>query len=380
MGFVEFTSAANLPAADLNGKSDPYVIAKVAHVLNAQKVKTKVISNNLNPVWNEQKTFLLGSGPPDSISILVYDRDVGSDDDKIATGDVPFRDIDFSGTTEWQERELPLKHAGGKAKGSGPPTLKVKIKITCDNAGGVAPAKGLLQAPAPVQAPPEPVAEPPSEPVAEPPQEATQVVVQERSITIEEGEFSFSWGNFTSSYSTSLSGYTNYPNGSLSALRDEEDGQHRHPPVEPDRSTPVKPSGPLVLTGTVIGARGIPKADSDGTDSYVIVNLGNKGGKEKKKVTSEIKHDTSDPDWNVPFDLGEVRKGQFVEFTVFQHHQIFAEQPLGYAKYEVKDIEPDKSDPIEIQLEKPEKFKKPKWEFTSHGTFSVVFNLSVKPT
>jgi Ca2+-dependent lipid-binding protein len=362
---VKFVSAANLPAADLNGKSDPYVVSKVVPGLNAQKVKTKTISYSLNPVWNEDKTFLLNSGPEDSLTILVYDKDVGTDDDKIGTGSIPFSDFDFAILNEPQEKTYPLKVASGKLKSDESPTLTVAVTLSCNNAGGVPLARGLLA----TGSVPPPV-----------PAENQEVeAVMERSIEIE-GDFSFSWGNFTSSYSTSLDGYTNYANGSISELRDGEDDRHHHPTVEEEVKVKAdeEKTGSLVLSGTVVGARGLPKADEDGTDSYVIVNLGNKGGKEKTKVTSELVHDTSDPDWNFPFDLGVVRKGQAVEFTVFQHHKVFAEQPLGYARVDLKNIEHDSQATVEIQLEKPKKFKKPKWEFTTHGTLLVVFNLTVK--
>ncbi|XP_050935872.1 protein C2-DOMAIN ABA-RELATED 11 isoform X1 [Cucumis melo] len=39
--------------------SDPYVVVK----LGKQKAKTKVIKNNLNPVWNEELTFKIDAEP-----------------------------------------------------------------------------------------------------------------------------------------------------------------------------------------------------------------------------------------------------------------------------------------------------------------------------
>jgi hypothetical protein len=357
---VEFSSAANLPAADAGGKSDPYVVAKVLPAWNSQKTKTKTQDKTLDPVWNEQKTFLLGSGPDDKLQVLIYDHDSVGDDDKIASTDIPFGDFDFNVLEEWQPKTYLLKPSSGKKKAEGPPTLTVRVKLTCNNEGGVPLAKGLIAGaftplPAPTQ-----------------PQEGTVI------------DCKFQWESFTSSYSTSLSGYTNYEKGTISDLHPGEDEQHNHPPIvkkekPPDEEQPPKPPGPLVLSGVVVGARGLPKADSDGTDSYVVVNVGNKSGKEKRRTQSEIVHDTSDPDWNYPFDAGEVRKGQAIEFTVFQNHKIFAEQPIAYAKYEVKNIELDNPNIVEIALGKPEKFTKLKWKFLGWGTLLVVFNLTVKP-
>jgi hypothetical protein len=297
----------------------------------------------------------------------MFDKGQGPGSDKIAKGELQLHEFDFSGTTDWQERTVPLNAADARVKSSDPPSLLVRVKIACNNAGGVTLAKGLLAAP------PEP-----SEPPATAP-----LVVKERSVAMIVGECDFSWGSFSSSYSTSISGYTNYANGTISDIHSGEEGLHYHygmgPKAEKKRKAPeARCIGPLVLSGTVLGARGLPKADSDGTDSYVVVNLENKGGKEKKKVQSVIVHDTSDLDWNFNFDLGQVRKGQVVEFPVFQHHRIFAEQPLGYGKIEIKNIELDSAEPIEITLEKPKKFKKPKWKFDGYGKLRVRFHLAVQ--
>lgn len=47
---VTIVKANNLKNMEMIGKSDPYV---VLHVRPLFKVKTKVVDNNLNPVWNQ---------------------------------------------------------------------------------------------------------------------------------------------------------------------------------------------------------------------------------------------------------------------------------------------------------------------------------------
>ena len=47
---VTVVKASSLKNKEMIGKSDPYV---VLHIRPIFKVKTKVIDNNLNPVWNE---------------------------------------------------------------------------------------------------------------------------------------------------------------------------------------------------------------------------------------------------------------------------------------------------------------------------------------
>ena len=51
---IEVISATGIPAADLNGKSDPYVVVK----FGPRTLKTRSISKTLNPVWNQSLHFL----------------------------------------------------------------------------------------------------------------------------------------------------------------------------------------------------------------------------------------------------------------------------------------------------------------------------------
>jgi plastocyanin len=129
----------------------------------------------------------------------------------------------------------------------------------------------------------------------------------------------------------------------------------------------------LALKGTVIGARGLPKLDSDGTDSLVRVKIAQKRDKKGKQTrTSGIIHDTSDPDWNFEFDLGKVKRGDSVEFTILQSHKILGDEAIGVAKKKIGDIEFNNPDPIELTLEaapKGHKFKKP---VESYGSVLVV--------
>jgi Ca2+-dependent lipid-binding protein len=51
---VQVIKATNLKNLEMYGKSDPYVRLYVRVLF---KEKTRVIDNNLNPVWNEQFEF-----------------------------------------------------------------------------------------------------------------------------------------------------------------------------------------------------------------------------------------------------------------------------------------------------------------------------------
>lgn len=245
---------------------------------------------------------------------------------------------DFSVSDDFQAKDYPLKIV---KKFEGNPVLTVQVKLSCNNAGGVPAPKGLIEV-APVPA-----------------------------------KCRFLWRSYSSSWSSISSKYANYGQ-SLSSLHEGEDARHQHPPLE---ATPPKPGkGPLLLRGRVVAAAGLPKADSDGTDSFVVVNIGSKRAKKerKKKSQSEVIHDTSDPVYDYPFNFGMVHKGQFVEFTIFQRHKVFADQPIGYARKAVAELEFDSTGPIDIQLGEPTRFKGLPWTFTEWGKLSVELVLTTK--
>ncbi len=73
---VYAVEARNLPALDMNGSSDPYLVV----YFQDQKAKTRTLKNNLNPVWNELFNFTVVPGDR-HINIAIYDEDVvGSDE------------------------------------------------------------------------------------------------------------------------------------------------------------------------------------------------------------------------------------------------------------------------------------------------------------
>ena len=83
--------AMGLRAADLNGKSDPYVIAKAAD----KQAKTGVIKRNLDPVWNEE-VYLdgkLSSFLETGLTLQVYDKDRITRDDFLGEVKVPLHEL-----------------------------------------------------------------------------------------------------------------------------------------------------------------------------------------------------------------------------------------------------------------------------------------------
>ncbi|KAJ8641266.1 hypothetical protein MRB53_017960 [Persea americana] len=70
---VTVLSAEDLPAMDLMGKSDPFVVLhmKKTHTKN----KTRVVNDTLNPAWNQTFDFVVEDGLHDMLTLEVYDHD-----------------------------------------------------------------------------------------------------------------------------------------------------------------------------------------------------------------------------------------------------------------------------------------------------------------
>ncbi|XVF73350.1 hypothetical protein PTKIN_Ptkin12aG0194500 [Pterospermum kingtungense] len=73
---VTVVKANDLKNMEMIGKSDPYV---VVHVRPLFKVKTKVIDNNLNPVWNQTFELIVEDKETQTLTIEVFDQDIGQD-------------------------------------------------------------------------------------------------------------------------------------------------------------------------------------------------------------------------------------------------------------------------------------------------------------
>ncbi|KAA6335408.1 MAG: hypothetical protein EZS28_052970, partial [Streblomastix strix] len=88
---VEVIKATGLPASDLNGLSDPYVVLQLQGNRNN---RTTVKKEELNPVWNE--TFILNFDPTISrdrkIIAEIYDYDRFNKNDMLGSVKIPFID------------------------------------------------------------------------------------------------------------------------------------------------------------------------------------------------------------------------------------------------------------------------------------------------
>ncbi|XP_050212319.1 synaptotagmin-5 isoform X2 [Mercurialis annua] len=70
---VTVISAEDLPAVDLMGKADPYIVLTMKK--SEAKNKTRVVNDSLNPVWNQTFDFVVEDGLHDMLILEVWDHD-----------------------------------------------------------------------------------------------------------------------------------------------------------------------------------------------------------------------------------------------------------------------------------------------------------------
>ncbi|KAH8645472.1 C2 domain-containing protein [Xylariales sp. PMI_506] len=88
---VDVLDASDLPAADSNGKSDPYARFE----LNGQDVfKTKTQKKTLNPVWNEFFEIPVASRTAAKFHVKVYDYDFADKPDFLGGADINLESLD----------------------------------------------------------------------------------------------------------------------------------------------------------------------------------------------------------------------------------------------------------------------------------------------
>ncbi|GAB4828752.1 Protein C2-DOMAIN ABA-RELATED 7 [Ancistrocladus abbreviatus] len=75
----------NLPVHDTRS-SDPYVLV----TMGTQKLKTRTVKDNCNPEWNDELTLAV-SDPDAPITLMVYDKDTFTKDDKMGEANIDIK-------------------------------------------------------------------------------------------------------------------------------------------------------------------------------------------------------------------------------------------------------------------------------------------------
>uniref|UniRef100_A0A7N0V7T7 C2 domain-containing protein n=1 Tax=Kalanchoe fedtschenkoi TaxID=63787 RepID=A0A7N0V7T7_KALFE len=121
---VTVVKANDLKNIEMIGKSDPYVVVYIRPLF---KVKTKVVENDLNPVWNQTFELIAEDKETQSIILEVYDQDMG-DDKRLGVVKLPLIGLEAETETEVNLRLMPsldmLKIKDRKDRGT--ITLKVR--------------------------------------------------------------------------------------------------------------------------------------------------------------------------------------------------------------------------------------------------------------
>lgn len=115
--------ANNLKNMEMIGKSDPYT---VVHIRPLFKVKTKVVDNNLNPVWNQTFELIAEDKETQSLIVEVFDEDIGQDK-RLGIAKLPLIELEAETAKEYELRLLAsldtLKVKDKKDRG----TITIKV-------------------------------------------------------------------------------------------------------------------------------------------------------------------------------------------------------------------------------------------------------------
>lgn len=112
-------SATDLPNVDmaLVGKTDAYCEVAVGGVHD----RTRMVKDDLNPVWNERMSFFVPK-KPEAMTFAVRDRDTKNKDDDVGTAEFEFGSFFEIGGS--YEGSLDLTTPGGDQKG----TIQINVK------------------------------------------------------------------------------------------------------------------------------------------------------------------------------------------------------------------------------------------------------------
>jgi len=119
---IEIVSAKNIPVADLNGLSDPFV--KVKYYSKGEKksdIKTDAKKQTLEPVWNYK--FEANDVDEKGISFSIYDEDKVTDNEKIGKLKLPLKKLQEN---VGKETEFDFEVKKGQVK-EGQPSIKIAI-------------------------------------------------------------------------------------------------------------------------------------------------------------------------------------------------------------------------------------------------------------
>ena len=162
---------------------------------------------------------------------------------------------------------------------------------------------------------------------------------------------SFSWGTYSSRYSTNFSS-AEYTKTTWSSISSREFKYHSHHKSD----FTVKPKVESNLHVKVIEAEKLIKADLNGTDSYVVLTLLNKDKKDGEFKTNVIDNNEN-PKYNQEYVFDKVNKKAKIDIAIYQKGKITDDFQIAHAVIPLESIDFENKEPIKIKLEKPTTIK-----------------------
>lgn len=118
--------AKEIPKMDVIGNSDPFVIITLLDQNEQKPFKTKTISNNASPVWQEDGYFVIKDDYSQSVKFQVYDEDI-KNHDEIGSFTIKMEDVEQK-LTGVVDKWINIEPASKKKKKAG--KFHIKYCIT----------------------------------------------------------------------------------------------------------------------------------------------------------------------------------------------------------------------------------------------------------
>ncbi|KAH0792072.1 putative c2 domain protein [Histomonas meleagridis] len=345
---VKVIEATNLIKIEKVGDPDPFV--KVGLRSSDKTKKTKVISNTINPIWNESLSLKTKNTENDSLLVNIINKNVLVDTPMCDQIEIPIKILNFNGEPFEFDSDITFKNVfAGHIK------MEIFAKLKDKDCKSSSSSSSSSS----------------SDSHSEKPTKSTPKETQELICN-------FSFGSLSSSYSTDFTGYTEYSH-SLSPIHSEEEKFHHHHDEITIKQTEFKPK-PIEETLFVQVCRcvGLAKTDANGTDSYVKVSLvGKRKPKNDQPLVTEVAMNTEDPQFDQGINFPKVKKGESIVIEVFQKSKV-ADFQIGYLKIPVKEIEVGSKDEKEYLLQKPIKISEIFDKITDFGKIYLILDHQKK--
>ena len=399
---IKVIKAENLIKMD-DQAADPFVELRIKGSPETP-MKTRTMDHNLNPVWDNTIELLVNDWSTDILLVDLLDEDIRVDAPMMDQIEFPINKWPIGTHYDFQENiKLGDKDAGKlylaiDVVEADPKQIAQLRDISLEPEQPVAepeqehPEAGPEQpTPEPAQPAPDPVqpAAEPEQPVPEPVQPAAEpakVTVNDDSAKINN---EFSLGNYSTTYSTDFSGYSDCTH-SLSKMHSTDEKFH-HEHLRNGSGRPRAHTRDIKLgdkpnkiaesiQGKIIKASGLPKTDHNGSDTYVVLTVIPLSGKGKNadKVKTEIQHNTQDPVWDKDFEFPFANTNDSLRCEIYQHHKILGDKLIACCEVVLKDLKDNQPIVQALPLIKPAKAPRVVKNVKDFGTITLSLTHNIQ--